>query len=1520
MVNQGFILTLKSFPLSGTTLFILSLLCVFLLTHGVHSNDEVLGDNVPLAHYSYASSRSQRLFHLDTADHYPSPSPSPTPSQSPSLSGTGGGANLDHVIFWGDFLFLAARDNIFKVSRDPSDPDGSSYHLRYAISLAMPERDKPCELMMSHPQICERRVKFLLPYSQKSLEPNSVVGCYSYNLQPHFFTLGLNPSSSSSSSLSSTQSPFALLNSSDPLVSALSMFCPVDPKVAGLTFAAPRGPKALNPNSYFFAQGTTRKGFELMRKDLLPPSELNVALTGPENAKADLTGSREPVVRHITTQNDADNSRGVGKAYPVSHFHWNGMTFVTFREPAVELSEIEEFKDTLFSRVAKVCDADKGRGVRYFSHRYWTSYAKARLICSSQPQGSGNSPGTAGTAPEFLFNEIQGTHVFQMSGNESSEDWRGEGLMVGIFDTPYTEMRTSAICIYDFGSIMSAFGGEQYGVQEPYSAPSQRNSDVIKDYSLDRCTNRSEDIDGGLVAFLQQHPLMQSPVRPLTPQPLFRTHPPHRLTSITGEQVQISSQTGPNQKSTGKEETNDKRRIRRESGTEGQKDSAKSKHFLIYAGTSDGRVIKLALNVTQSSEESQKRVERVWVGEWQVFAQSNPVSQVKLDPSSGQLLVTSSSQALLMPKSTCLTEQLPIGLPTCRACLMTRDPHCFWNVKSASCIYQPLPNRFSNDSNAINAYLFFPQVDRLCAVLDLKVTVDEPTAGEEQEKPEEVAVVPGIPSEGTGAESGKGQPANGESDLVNVDNGKERTDKDNNQKESLNTGPSGLVITPANKDGSSSEKVVAAAVEVLDGEASRGAKDKRLLTIAILTAIPCVVVGVMAGMGLLYCFAFYKANKHSRVAKSSPNELIYAPVPVTLQGRGVGKSPSGNSQDQCHKALENSYMYQQVYAQYLQIDPQAQQQSEEKHYSTISSTHPLSHPSISNEPHYTSNHNPYSVDPEGMQAHMIQTQVQNQGHSSSSPSAAAATTHSASFSNLLLPSQFGVHPNPLAPPLPPHHSLRKNPAGNSSAHGDSILSTSAMNGTPYRSISPRQDTNLARPHPPNRLDLHPAEQGLAGSMSRLQMNRGHSMSSHGHRQEDHTRFPQHHTVAPNGNHGSHGNQHNHHTPHSQSFNQMQNRALPRQPTQSSSSQLMGQRGDQRSPIGEGRLVGGLGGATGLPQSHSMLNYSHTQLYNPGHLLRDSSQLQLNSRTGDRNNGGANNPVQYRSDTRLFTPSQSNHPRHGQHPTAEGGDSGNNNTYGQDPLSSRVLLFATANQNHSGRGGAQVSNKVINNIPLIRKPTAVKYNHSNSDEAAGHYGSQGPYGSQSSAAPSPNPQPTRQNVGGKEQNSVYRSDYEPRELEGERLNGRVGGMRTSENPLYGTTNQIHQSQVAQRLARIANPPSPNLQNNHSNQRVDCNHRQRQRQMLPPMDAAETPKSSHRVRPKGGTFGVTSPGTATSLGGARGDRTCNGSSEWGREGRSPNLSNSPSPLDDTRSNGTPTPCMEKGDATDQLAINI
>ena len=113
---------------------------------------------------------------------------------------------------------------------------------------------------------------------------------------------------------------------------------------------------------------------------------------------------------------------------------------------------------------------------------------------------------------------------------------------------------------------------------------------------------------------------------------------------------------------------------------------------------------------------------------------------------------------------------------------------------------------------------------------------------------------------------------------------------------------------------------------------SSGGKN-RMLTITLVTGIPCIILGVLAGMGLLYCYALLKANKHSKVSKSSPNELIYAPITM-------GKSPSNSSDTAPHP--ENAYMYQQVYAQFLQVDPQ-----EEKHYSTIGS--------VPSENHYAAN-------------------------------------------------------------------------------------------------------------------------------------------------------------------------------------------------------------------------------------------------------------------------------------------------------------------------------------------------------------------------------------------------------------------------------------------------------------------------------------------------------------------------------------------------------------------------------------
>ena len=58
-------------------------------------------------------------------------------------------------------------------------------------------------------------------------------------------------------------------------------------------------------------------------------------------------------------------------------------------------------------------------------------------------------------------------------------------------------------------------------------------------FALFRCTNRTTDIDSELVAFLQENPLMEEPVRPVSGEPVFRVAgASFRLTSIVGENAQ----------------------------------------------------------------------------------------------------------------------------------------------------------------------------------------------------------------------------------------------------------------------------------------------------------------------------------------------------------------------------------------------------------------------------------------------------------------------------------------------------------------------------------------------------------------------------------------------------------------------------------------------------------------------------------------------------------------------------------------------------------------------------------------------------------------------------------------------------------------------------------------------------------------------------------------------------------------------------------------------------------------------
>ncbi len=179
---------------------------------------------------------------------------------------------------------------------------------------------------------------------------------------------------------------------------------------------------------------------------------------------------------------------------------------------------------------------------------------------------------------------------------------------------------------------------------------------------------------------------------------------------------------------------------------------------------------------------------------------------------------------------------------------------------------------------------------------------------------------------------------------------------------------------------------------------------------------------------------------------------------------------------------------------------------------------------------------------------------------------------------------------------------------------------------------------------------------------------------------------------------------------------------------------------------------------------------------PSNLLRDSGHLLAKSNT----NFAA--PSQYKSDTKLF---QSRPPA--------------NNTYGDYPISSKVLLFANQPQSRHATDAAASSSS--QNLPMIRRPTSVKYRRpgaapvgSNIDPLLG------------SSRPPRGRSDSMQNPA-----TVYRSDFDingdqqqmrkmkspngkpsGRAISNENRLAVQYGVKTSENPLYGAHE--YQSQV------------------------------------------------------------------------------------------------------------------------------
>ncbi|KAM4756235.1 semaphorin-4C isoform 3-T3 [Cyanocitta cristata] len=175
-----------------------------------------------------------------------------------------------------------------------------------------------------------------------------------------------------------------------------------------------------------------------------------------------------------------------------------------FSERAVEY---DCYAEQVVARVARVCKGDVG-GARTLQKK-WTSFLKARLLCSAPEQ-------------QLHFNRLQA--VFTLPGAR----WQDTAFF-GVFRARWGDVDVSAICRYHILEVRKAFEGpyKEYREQAQkwgrYSGevPSPRPGACITDWHRQNGFASSLELPDNTLNFAKKHPLMDEPVPPQRGRPLL---------------------------------------------------------------------------------------------------------------------------------------------------------------------------------------------------------------------------------------------------------------------------------------------------------------------------------------------------------------------------------------------------------------------------------------------------------------------------------------------------------------------------------------------------------------------------------------------------------------------------------------------------------------------------------------------------------------------------------------------------------------------------------------------------------------------------------------------------------------------------------------------------------------------------------------------------------------------------------------------------------------------------------------
>ncbi|RXM99239.1 Semaphorin-4G [Acipenser ruthenus] len=178
-----------------------------------------------------------------------------------------------------------------------------------------------------------------------------------------------------------------------------------------------------------------------------------------------------------------------------------------FTEKSYE--ESSSFSQSRVARVARVCRGDWGG--KWTLQKKWTSFLKARLVCSIPDY-------------DFHFNILRSVFVREAGAG----GWQ-DSLFYGVFGSQWKNVKASAVCKFSIKDIQEAFSGAYMEKQESspewsrYSGvvPEPRPGSCITDAFRAKSFNMSRDLPDNVLEFVRRHPLMFQQVRPQEERPLL---------------------------------------------------------------------------------------------------------------------------------------------------------------------------------------------------------------------------------------------------------------------------------------------------------------------------------------------------------------------------------------------------------------------------------------------------------------------------------------------------------------------------------------------------------------------------------------------------------------------------------------------------------------------------------------------------------------------------------------------------------------------------------------------------------------------------------------------------------------------------------------------------------------------------------------------------------------------------------------------------------------------------------------